>query len=95
MRLHIVLTPLVSIFILARIFVRLRMGFGLGLDDWLMIIAVVFYMASVAIAFPITIMGYGQHTWYLEPSTITLSLKVSFTSVVALHEISEPRSLIM
>jgi hypothetical protein len=54
----------------------MRVEFGLGLDDWAMIFAGVFYMGSVGIAFPITIMGYGQHTWYLEPSTITLSLKV-------------------
>jgi hypothetical protein len=76
MRLHIVLTPLVGLFILVRVFIRMRVEFGLGLDDWAMIFAGVFYMGSVGIAFPITIMGYGQHTWYLEPSTITLSLKV-------------------
>jgi hypothetical protein len=76
MRLHIVLTPLVGLFILARVFIRMKVEFGLGLDDWAMVFAGVFYMGSVGIAFPITIMGYGQHTWYLEPSTITLSLKV-------------------
>jgi hypothetical protein len=76
MRLHIVLTPLVGLFILARVFIRMRIEFGLGLDDWAMVFAGVFYMGSVGIAFPINIMGYGQHTWYLEPSTITLSLKV-------------------
>jgi hypothetical protein len=76
MRLHIVLTPLVGLFILARVFIRMKVEFGLGLDDWTMVFAGVFYMGSVGIEFPITIMGYGQHTWYLEPSTITLSLKV-------------------
>jgi hypothetical protein len=81
MRLHIVLTPLVGLFILARIFIRLRVEFGLGLDDWAMIFAGAFYMGSAGIAFPITIMGYGQHTWYLPISTIILSLKVrSITS---------------
>ena len=80
MRLHIVLTPLVGLFILARIFIRMKVEFGLGLDDWAMVFAGVFYMGSVGIAFPITIMGYGQHTWYLEPSTITLSLKVRWLS---------------
>jgi hypothetical protein len=79
MRLHIVLTPLVGLFILARIFIRLRVD-GLGFDDWAMIFAGVFYMASVGIALPITIMGYGQHTWYLSPDTIILSLKVRRTS---------------
>jgi len=76
MRLHIVLTPLVGLFILARVFIRMKVEFGLGLDDWAMVFTGVFYMGSVGIAFPITIMGYGQHTWYLESSTITLSLKV-------------------
>jgi hypothetical protein len=89
MRLHIVLTPLVGLFILARVFIRMRVEFGLGLDDWAMIFAGVFYMGSVGIAFPITIMGYGQHTWYLEPSTITLSLKVRSpsSSLSILHSI--------
>jgi hypothetical protein len=80
MRLHIVLTPLVGLFILARIYIRLQVEFGLGLDDWAMILAGVFYMGSAGIAFPITIMGYGQHTWYLPPDTITLSLKVGAVS---------------
>jgi hypothetical protein len=86
MRLHIVLTPLVGLFILARVFIRRKVEFGLGLDDWAMIFAGVFYMGSVGIAFPITIMGYGQHTWYLEPSTITLSLKVRpISSALSVH----------
>jgi hypothetical protein len=75
MRLHIVLTPLIGVFILARIFIRLRAE-GVGLDDWAMVLAGAFYMGSVGIAFPITLMGYGQHTWYLSPDNIILSLKV-------------------
>lgn len=88
MRLHIVLTPLVGLFILARIFIRIRVEHGLGLDDWAMIAAGTLYMGSVGIAFPITIMGYGQHTWYLLPDTITLSLKVCsifFLCSLSLH----------
>jgi hypothetical protein len=75
MRLHIVLTPLVGAFILARIFIRLRAE-CVGLDDWAIILVGAFYMGSVGIAFPITLMGYGQHTWYLSPDIIILSLKV-------------------
>jgi hypothetical protein len=76
MRLHIILTPLVALFIIARLFIRVKMEAGIGPDDWAMAIAVVFYMGSAGIAFPITMMGYGQHTWYLTPDTIILSLKV-------------------
>lgn len=81
MRLHIVLTPLVGIFILARVFIRLRLETSLGLDDWAIVVAGIFYMGSAGIAFPITIMGYGQHTWYLPTSTIILSLKVCSSSL--------------
>ena len=81
MRLHIILTPLVGLFILARVFIRLKNEGGLGLDDWSMILAGTFYMASVGIAFPITIMGYGQHTWYLSTDIIILSLKVCLISL--------------
>jgi hypothetical protein len=75
MRLHLVLTPLVILFIAARVYIRVRLD-GLGLDDWAMIVAGIFYSTSAAMAFPITMAGYGQHTWYLDPSTITLSLVV-------------------
>lgn len=75
MRLHIVLTPLVFFFIAARIYIRVQMN-DVGLDDWSMVVAGFFYMVSAGMAFPITMMGYGQHTWYLVPETITLSLKV-------------------
>jgi hypothetical protein len=76
MRMHVVLTPLVFLFIACRLYIRVKMD-GLGLDDWSMVLAGFFYMASAGIAFPSTMMGYGQHTWYLEPSTFTLSMKVS------------------
>ncbi len=75
MRLHCVLTPLVILFISARIYIRVRLE-DIGLDDWSMVLAGLFYVTSASMAFPITKMGYGQHTYYLEPSTITLSLLV-------------------
>lgn len=75
MRLHLVLTPLVFLFIAARFYIRVQMN-DVGLDDWSMVAAGFFYMVSAGMAFPITMMGYGQHTWYLSPEVITTSLKV-------------------
>ena len=89
MRLHLVLTPLVFLFIASRVYIRIKLD-GLGIDDYAMVAAGFFYITSAAIAFPSTMMGYGLHTWYLAPSTIIISLKVS-----RLLLISENIALIM
>lgn len=77
MRLHLVVTPLVILFIASRVFIRLKTNTGLGLDDWAIIIAGLFYVANAGMAIPITVIGYGQHTWYLSPGDMILALKVS------------------
>lgn len=77
MRLHVIVTPMVVLFVAARIFIRLRLESRLRPDDYAIVAAGVTYVGAAAMAFPVTMKGYGQHTWYLSIADLTLALKVS------------------
>jgi hypothetical protein len=69
--------PLAVLFVAARVFSRLRLEAGLWLDDYLMIGALLTYLADGSTGLSIVKEGFGQHTWYLTEEQFTRALEVS------------------
>lgn len=48
---YYVTLPITTIFMIARVFARMKLEIGLGPDDWFMIAAYVMYVVDIAMAF--------------------------------------------
>lgn len=72
-----VLTPLVVLLVAARLYARIKLDVGLGADDWMMVAALVTHGVDLGTGISIIVAGFGQHTYWLEPSQISRALMVS------------------
>lgn len=72
--------PLVTLFLAVRLFIRLKTEAGLWADDYLMIGAFIFYLASVSMELVLLDTGFGQHTWYFSTPMFSDAVKVSSCS---------------
>jgi hypothetical protein len=73
---YYVAPPLAFIFVIARIFMRIKLDVGLGPDDWMMVAALCAYLTDVGTGLGITTSGFGQHTFWLSTAQVTKALKV-------------------
>ena len=64
-------------FVGLRCIARLRLGAGMGIDDWAMVAALNSYIITTAFALMALKNNFGQHTYYLTTRELTESLKVS------------------
>jgi hypothetical protein len=71
-----VLPPAVTIFIIIRLFSRIKLDIGLGPDDYTAIMAYLSYMADVGTGINIATHGFGQHTFWLSNIQMNKSLMV-------------------
>jgi hypothetical protein len=74
-----VFPPLVTIFIIIRLFSRIKLDVGLGADDYTAVAAYLTYMADVGTGVNIGINGFGQHTFWLSPTQMSRSLMVYYS----------------
>lgn len=66
-----------TLFVGLRCIARLKLGAGMGLDDWAMVAALNSYIIVTAFSLSGLKNNFGQHTYYLTSSELTESLKVS------------------
>lgn len=71
---------LTACFLGGRVSGRLLMGVSLGSDDWTMIVAFIFYLASVGTSLGLVLNGFGEHTFWLSKQQIINALKVPLSS---------------
>lgn len=67
--------PLTLIFVFLRLFTRIRLDSGLGTDDWLMVLALCFYVCTTGLNYKMIANGFGLHTWFLSNVQVSDSLK--------------------
>ncbi|KAK0116316.1 hypothetical protein ONS95_013337 [Cadophora gregata] len=72
---YIVLVPLTTIFVALRIFARLGLNVGLGADDYVLLLALAFYLIMTSTAWTIAVTGFGQHTFWLLTRQVMRALK--------------------
>jgi hypothetical protein len=71
-----VLPALATCFVLARIYIRIKLDVGLGADDWTMLAAHAAYLTDVGTGANIAAYGFGQHTFWLTPDDVSKALMV-------------------
>jgi hypothetical protein len=69
-------STLAVIFVLGRIFSRVKLEAGLWLDDYLIIGALAAYICDSSTGLVVVGQGFGQHIWYLSPENLTKALQV-------------------
>lgn len=77
-----ILPFLTTLFVVGRIYARIKLDVGLGADDWVLISAYIFYMITVATSLGLVLNHFGEHTYWLSTTQVITSLKVGFHSVV-------------
>ncbi|KAH8662916.1 hypothetical protein BGZ60DRAFT_530069 [Tricladium varicosporioides] len=82
---YYVTLPITTIFMIARVFARMKLEIGLGPDDWFMIAAYVMYVVDIAMAFGVALNGFGQHMYYLTPHQISQSLRFFYFAEIFYH----------
>lgn len=84
----IVLTAVVFSFVAARVVGRLWMRIRFGFDDWMIVAALLSYLAGAGIGIALSLEGFGQHTFWLSPGQISRALKVSTASMFHLYHLT-------
>ncbi|KAH7393460.1 hypothetical protein BKA64DRAFT_755623 [Cadophora sp. MPI-SDFR-AT-0126] len=77
---YIVLVPLTTLFVSLRIFARLRLNIGIGPDDYVLLVALAFYLTMTSTAWVIAVTGFGQHTFWLLTRQVVRALKFFWIS---------------
>jgi len=77
-RQSIVLIILAAPFVGLRCIARVKLGAGMGLDDWMMVAAFVNSIILTVSCLMTLKQKFGQHTYYLTTEELTQSLKVNW-----------------
>jgi hypothetical protein len=68
---------LASIFVVARIYTRLKIEARLWMDDYLMLATYAVFIAESILGLIMTKIGLGMHTWYISEQHLTTLQQVS------------------
>ncbi|KAH9209204.1 hypothetical protein DL95DRAFT_428306 [Leptodontidium sp. 2 PMI_412] len=74
------MTLLALVVVCMRIFVRTKFVHKLGLDDYVMLVAMALSLSAMCIIIPEVQNGAGRHIAYLEPATASMGLKLNYAS---------------
>jgi hypothetical protein len=92
---YYVVPALATLFVAARIFVRIKLEVGLGPDDWMMLASLVAYLTNAAMGLTMAIQGFGQHTFWLAPAKVTKVLMVSPPDLLTLAAPCSSQSVLL
>lgn len=74
------LTAVATLFVVARIFIRLRMLKNFGVDDYLIIVSVVMALAYCGVTTADVIVGFGKHATALSEANLELAILLNTVS---------------
>lgn len=73
---------LVTLFFFARIYTRITLE-KLGIDDWVMVAAFIFYWIDMGCGLAMVSNNFGQHTYWLSTKQVESGLMVSQAKIVS------------